>query len=91
MKTKLKTLPKSLREIRRYIYIENTNIFNIKNKFIKKYGVFKFAESDFAIKNYKNNKIIRINNKFLNDLKIIFKDENIKILKISGTLKGLKI
>ncbi len=91
MKTKLKTLPKSLREIRRYIYIENINISSIKNNFIKKHGVFKFAESDFTIKNYKNNKIIRINNKFLNDLKTIFKDENIKIIKISGTLKGLKI
>lgn len=91
MKLKLKS---SARIKRRYILF-STGSKEYLEKFILDYiGILGWAKaSPIFIKSKPNKTILSINRKSLDDVKAALEisNSNIKILKISGTLKGLDI
>lgn len=96
MKKRIKALPKSQREAKRYyLFDPNSNMKQIKDCYLYLFGALKFAESGFVIKSEKD-KIIKINLDFVNDLNftIYYCNRNnamkVKVLKVSGTLESLE-
>ncbi|PIU22514.1 MAG: hypothetical protein COT14_00890 [Candidatus Diapherotrites archaeon CG08_land_8_20_14_0_20_30_16] len=97
MKKKIKALPKSIRESKRYFLFDcvDIDLRNIKDAFLFLFGSLKLSESGFTIKPVEKKKIIKINRDCINEL--IFsvfyynktQNKNAKIIKESGTLESL--
>jgi len=96
-KKRIKALPKSMRESKRYFLLgcNSNELKQLKDSFFYLYGALKYAESGFAIKQEKK-MIVKINMEF--EKEFIFcvdycnKTNNtlIKIIKESGTLESLE-
>ncbi len=97
MKVKTHSLPKSFRDSKRYFELNCSfeDLKEIKKSFLYLFGVLKFAESDFGIKDIDSKNIVKINSEFANEFILSVNDfnkrfnKNIKITKISGTIKSL--
>lgn len=96
MKNKTHSLPKSIRPAKRYFEFTNScDVKKLKKYFLEFYGIMKLAESDFTIKLLNNKQIIKINRDFEKELILCVENynkkynENIKIIKKSGTIKSL--
>ena len=92
MKFKLK---KSLRTKKRYLLLEAKNKDEIEKIILDYIGILGWAKASPGFPNlfkYKTDKIVlSINTKSLTEIRAAFEISNakIKILKVSGTLKGL--
>jgi len=90
----MKSLKPSMREKKRYLLIEGENLKeNIKNSVMDFIGFLGFAKSGLKfIKIEKNKVIISVNRETLNHVRASFAvwPAEIKVIKVSGTLKGLK-
>lgn len=97
MKNKTKVLPKSQRESKRYFLLDckEEELRKLKDCYSNLFGLLKFAESNFTIKDEKS-RIVKINKDFENDLIFAINYCNkinnmkIKIVKKSGTLDSLE-
>lgn len=90
----MKRLPPTLRENKRYLLIECSDARNIVEKVILEFiGVLGYAETSVKfIESSGNKAIIAINREALNKIRSSFalSKEKIKILRVSGTLAGLR-
>jgi len=87
----MKPLKPSHRERKRYLLVENSTEKQIEKAILDYIGVFGYAKSSpKAIKKTKNNIIIYINRKEIDNVRASFLFYNIKIKKVSGNLKKLK-
>ncbi|MCF7910429.1 hypothetical protein K9L16_02015 [Candidatus Pacearchaeota archaeon] len=89
----MKSLKPSLREKKRYILIEGNNLKeNIEKSILEFSGVLGLSQTGLNfIKSNKKSAVISVNRESLNLVRAsfaVFRDE-IKIRKVSGTLKGL--
>lgn len=89
MKLKLKS---SARIKKRYLLLSASSKEEIEKAILDYIGVLGWAKSSPAFIHSKNSRIIlSINRKSINEVRAAFElsPKNIKILKVSGTLKGL--
>ncbi|MDO8509281.1 MAG: hypothetical protein Q7S27_06400 [Nanoarchaeota archaeon] len=90
MKLKLKP---SLRVKRRYLLLSAESKEKVEKLILDYIGILGWAKaSPVFINSHSKDIILSVNRKSLDDIKASFEmsDSNIKILKISGTLKGLE-
>ncbi len=91
----MKPLKPTMREKKRYLLIKGKNLKkNIEDSILDFVGVLGMAKIGLKfIKSYKNSIIISITRESLNHVRASFAvwPNEIKITKVSGTLKGLKI
>jgi len=90
----MKTLPPTMRENKRYLLIKCKNPRQVVEKTILEFiGVLGYAESGIKFIEADSEKaIIAINREALNKVRAAFavSTEKISIVKVSGTLKGLR-
>ena len=90
----MKTLPSTLRENKRYLLIRCKNPRQVIEKTILEFiGVLGYAEASVKFIEVNGEKaIIAVNREALNKVRAAFasSNENIKVERVSGTLKGLK-
>ncbi|MFA5953579.1 MAG: Rpp14/Pop5 family protein [Candidatus Pacearchaeota archaeon] len=90
----MKPLKPSMREDKRYLLISGENLKEDVVKSIKEFiGILGLAKSNLSFIELKKDKaIICVDRKSLNHVKASFAmcNEKIDVLKVSGTLKGLK-
>lgn len=89
----MKPLKPSHREKKRYLLIKNTNKIDIEEAILDYIGILGFAEaSPQIIKQNKDSIILSINRKSLDKIRASFliKGDNLKIEKVSGSIKNLK-
>lgn len=90
----MKRLPPTLRENKRYLLIECKNPRTLVEKVILEFiGVLGYAEASVKfIETYENKAIIAINRQAINKIRAAFaaSKEKIKVVKVSGTLAGLR-
>ncbi len=90
----MKTLPPTLRENKRYLLIRCENPRELIEKVILEFiGVLGYAEASVKFIEVKGNEaIVAINREALNKVRAAFavSKENIKVERVSGTLKGLR-
>ena len=90
----MKRLPPTLRENKRYLLIECADPRNLVEKVILEFiGVLGYAEASVTfIESDKEKAIIAINREALNKVRAAFASskEKIKLLRVSGTLRGLR-
>lgn len=96
MKMRIKALPKSQRDAKRYFLLDCnfSDMKIVKENFIFLFGAIIFGKSEFVIRSVDKKNIIKINRDFTNELifSIYYTKKlgyNIKIKKQSGTLKSL--
>ena len=89
----MKPLKPSIREHKRYLLIQGKNIkTNLENAILEFSGTLGMSKTSLNfIKTKNNNTILAINREALDLVRasIAVSPENIKILKVSGTIKGL--
>ena len=89
----MKTLPPTLRENKRYLFIRCNKPRQIIEEVILGFiGVLGYAEASVKFIEYDNDKaIIAINREALNKIRAAFavSREKIKVVRVSGTLRGL--
>ncbi|RLG11747.1 hypothetical protein DRN73_04530 [Candidatus Pacearchaeota archaeon] len=90
----MRSLKPSMREKKRYLYIKGKNLKkNIENSILDFIGVLGMSKIGLSfIKSNNNSAIICINREAVNQVRASFAvwPEKIEVLKISGTIKGLK-
>jgi len=87
----MKSLKPSHRENKRYLLIENAGEKEIEKAILEYVGILGYAKaSPQIIKKEKDKTIIAVNRKELDKIKASFLFYNIKIKKVSGTLKKLR-
>ena len=89
MKLKLKS---SARTRERYLLLETNSKEEVEKAILDYLEILGYAKaSPSFIKNPKSNIILSINRESINDIRAAFEitNANIKILRVSGTLKGL--
>ena len=83
-----------MREKKRYLYIRGKNLKkNIENSILDFIGIFGMSKIGLSfIKSNKESAVICINRESLNEVRASFAvwPEKIEVLKVSGTIKGLK-
>jgi len=97
MKIKMKTLPKSIRESKRYFELDcnDKELSDIKNSFLYLFGAIKLAESELIIKKTDKKTLLKVNRNYEKQLILAIEHYNkienkkIKILKKSGTIESL--
>jgi len=96
MKKRIKVLPKSQRDAKRYFFLDCNflDLKKIKENFIFLFGALKFSESGFVMRTVDKKNLIKINRNFVNELIFcIFYTKKlgakIKVIKQSGTLNSL--
>lgn len=90
----MKQLKPSHREKKRYLLIKGKHADkkNVEEAILEFSGILGFAEaSPMVIKSYKEKLILAINRKSLNKVRVSFmiSDKNLKIEKVSGSLKKI--
>lgn len=89
----MKTLPSTLRENKRYLLVKCKNPHEKIEKIILDFiGILGYAEASVKFIEYDNDKaIIAVNREALNKIRAAFAfSSDIKVEKVSGTLKGLR-
>ena len=90
----MKSLKPSMKENKRYLFIKGKNLKkNLESAILEFIGVLGMSKIGLSwIKENKNNAIICINREMLDKVRasLCVYPEKIQILRVSGTLKGLK-
>ncbi len=87
----MKKIKPSHREKKRYLLLENTDKKGIDEAILNYIGILGYAKASPQIISRRENKLIlAINRKELDKIKASFLFHDIKIKKVSGTLKKLR-
>lgn len=87
----MKALKPSHRERKRYLLLENITEKVIEKAILDYVGVLGYSKaSPKIVKKTKKNIILAINRKSLDNVRASFLFKDIKIIKVSGSLKKLK-
>ena len=86
-------LKKSAKESKRYLLIESSKSL-IEKAILDYVGILGWARSaPYFVKKDGGKQILKINSKEINDIRaaLALSADKIKVLKVSGTLKGLRV
>ena len=90
----MKPLKPTMRENKRYLFVRGKNLkSNIEKAILEFIGVFGMRKVGLSfIESYTNTAIISINREAVNEVRaaLTVYPEKIEVLRVSGTLKGLK-